>query len=43
VVQTSPAGGQVLAEARTEAKVFATGPSGLIAVDGRDMAYLPFR
>jgi outer membrane protein assembly factor BamB len=43
IIAVSPAGGQVLAEARTEAKVFATGPSGLIAVDGRDMAYLPFR
>jgi outer membrane protein assembly factor BamB len=34
--------GGVLAEARTDAKVFAVGPGGLILVAGRDMAYLPF-
>lgn len=34
--------GSVLAEARTDAKVFAVGPSGLILVSGRDMAYVPF-
>ena len=39
----SPATGRVLTEARTEAKAYAVAPAGLIAVDGRDMAYLPFR
>jgi outer membrane protein assembly factor BamB len=34
--------GRVLAEVRTSAKIFAAGPHGMIAVDGRDMAYLPF-
>jgi hypothetical protein len=34
--------GAVLAEARTDAKVFAVGPTGLILVSGRDMAYVPF-
>jgi hypothetical protein len=43
IIALSPSSGQVLVEARTEAKVFAAGPAGLIAVDGRDMAYLPFR
>jgi len=42
IIAVSPASGRVLAEARTQAKVFAAGPTGLIAVDGRDMAYLPF-
>ena len=32
----------VLVDVRTDAKVFAVGPRGLIVVDGRDMAYLPF-
>jgi outer membrane protein assembly factor BamB len=36
-------GSTVLADLRTEAKVFAVGPRGLIVVDGREMAYLPFR
>jgi hypothetical protein len=39
----SPGSGAVLAEARTDAKVFAVGPDGMIVVSGRDMAYLPFR
>jgi outer membrane protein assembly factor BamB len=43
IVALSPSSGRVLVDARTEAKVFATGPDGLIAVDGRDMAYLPYR
>jgi outer membrane protein assembly factor BamB len=43
IVALSPASGRVLVETRTEAKVFACGPDGLIAVDGRDMAYLPYR
>jgi hypothetical protein len=43
IVALSPSSGRVLVDARTEAKVFAAGSGGLIAVDGRDMAYLPFR
>ncbi len=43
ITALSPSGGRVLVEARTEAKVFAAGPGGLIVVDGRDMAYLPYR
>ncbi|AGZ46482.1 PQQ-binding-like beta-propeller repeat protein [Actinoplanes friuliensis] len=42
VVALSPRTGGVLAEARTDAKVFAVGPSGMILVSGRDMAYVPF-
>jgi outer membrane protein assembly factor BamB len=42
VVALNPRTGAVLTEARTDAKVFAVGPGGLILVSGRDMAYLPF-
>ena len=42
VTVVSPNDGRVRAEVRTTAKIFATGPNGMIAVDGRDMAYLPF-
>jgi len=42
VVAVNPRTGGVLTEARTDAKVFAVGPEGLILVAGRDMAYLPF-
>jgi hypothetical protein len=42
IIAVSPSSGRVLAEARTEAKVFAVAPTGMFAVDGRDMAYLPF-
>jgi hypothetical protein len=42
VVALSPRTGAVLTEARTDAKVFAVGPGGMILVSGRDMAYLPF-
>jgi outer membrane protein assembly factor BamB len=42
VVAVSPSGGKVLADVRTDAKIFAVGAGGLIAVSGRDMAYLPF-
>jgi len=42
VTAMSPATGRLLAEVRTSAKIFAVGPGGMIAVDGRDMAYLPF-
>ena len=43
IIAVSPSSGRVLAEARTDAKVFAVAPTGLLAVHGRDMAYLPFR
>jgi outer membrane protein assembly factor BamB len=43
VVALVPSSGRVLVDVRTDAKVFAVGPAGLIAVDGRDMAYVPFR
>jgi hypothetical protein len=42
VIAVSPRSGAVLTEARTDAKVLAVGPGGLIVVAGRDMAYLPF-
>ncbi|RSM63762.1 hypothetical protein DMB66_21910 [Actinoplanes sp. ATCC 53533] len=42
VIALSPRTGAVLTEARTDAKVFAVGPGGLILIDGRDMAYLSF-
>jgi hypothetical protein len=42
VAALSPSSGRLLADVRTNAKIFATGPGGMIAVDGRDMAYLPF-
>ena len=43
VVAVSPSSGAVLADVRTDAKIFTVGAGGMIAVDGRDMAYLPFR
>jgi len=42
VVAVSPSSGRVLADVRTDAKVFAVGAGGMIVVAGRDMAYLPF-
>jgi outer membrane protein assembly factor BamB len=39
----SAGGGAVLADVRTDAKVFAVGPAGMIIVSGREMAYVPFR
>jgi hypothetical protein len=42
VAAVSPSTGRVLADVRTSAKIFAVGQGGMIAVDGRDMAYLPF-
>ncbi|GIF24103.1 hypothetical protein BJ973_007586 [Actinoplanes tereljensis] len=42
VAALSPSSGRVLVEVRTNAKIFATGTGGMIVVDGRDMAYLPF-
>lgn len=38
----APDSGAVLVESRTDAKVFAVGPGGMLIVSGRDMAYLPF-
>ncbi|MFI5932528.1 hypothetical protein [Actinoplanes sp. NPDC051494] len=43
VTALSPRTGEVLTEAKTDAKVFAAGPQGLILVSGRDMAYLAYR
>ncbi|MEU4691691.1 hypothetical protein [Actinoplanes sp. NPDC023714] len=42
VMALSPSNGAVRADVRTNAKVFAVGPDGMIAVSGRDMAYLAF-
>lgn len=42
VTALRPANGTVRADVRTDAKIFAVGPGGMIAVAGRDMAYLPF-
>ncbi|GID43217.1 hypothetical protein Aca07nite_04920 [Actinoplanes capillaceus] len=38
----TPSNGAVRTDVRTDAKVFAVGPDGMIAASGRDMAYLPF-
>lgn len=43
VIALDPRNGRLLAEVRTEAEVFATGPAGMLLVDGRDMAYVPYR
>ena len=43
VVAVDPGSGSVLVDLKTDAKVFTTGPAGLIVVSGRNMAYLPFR
>jgi hypothetical protein len=42
VAAVAPATGRLLADVRVSAKIFAVGQGGMIAVDGRDMAYLPF-
>lgn len=42
VVAVAPGSGRVLVDLRTDAEVFAVGPGGLIAVAGREMAYIPF-
>ncbi|MET0424403.1 MAG: hypothetical protein ABW046_11030 [Actinoplanes sp.] len=42
LVAVAPTSGRVLVDVRTDAKVFAVDSGGLIAVSGRDMAYLPF-
>ena len=43
ITAMSRTSGAVLADVRTDAEVFAVGPSGMIVVSGREMAYLPFR
>ena len=43
LIAVDAGGGAVLADVRTDAKVFAVGPGGMIIVSGRDMAYVPFR
>jgi hypothetical protein len=43
ITAIGPGSGAVLVDLRTDAKVFAVGPAGMIIVSGRDMAYLPFR
>ncbi|GGL02868.1 hypothetical protein GCM10012284_41850 [Mangrovihabitans endophyticus] len=43
ITALAPGSGAVLVDARTDAEVYASGRSGLMAVSGRDMAYLPFR
>ncbi|WP_328462937.1 hypothetical protein OHA21_36600 [Actinoplanes sp. NBC_00393] len=42
VTALTPSSGAVRADVRTDAKIFAVGPDGMIAVSGRDMAYLAF-
>ncbi|MEV6297797.1 PQQ-binding-like beta-propeller repeat protein [Actinoplanes sp. NPDC051861] len=42
ITALSPDSGAVRADVRTDAKVFAVGQNGMIAVSGRDMAYLAF-
>jgi len=42
VVAVNLSNGSVRRDVRTDAKIFAVGPGGMIAVSGRDMAYLPF-
>jgi outer membrane protein assembly factor BamB len=42
VVALAPSSGAVRADVRTDAKIFTVGAGGMIAVSGRDMAYLPF-
>ncbi len=43
IVAVLPRTGAVLADVRTEAKVFAVGAGGMIAASGRNLAYLPWR
>ncbi|WP_306203900.1 hypothetical protein [Actinoplanes sp. RD1] len=42
IVAVSPRTGKVLVDVKTAANVFAAGPAGLILVDGRDLAYVPY-
>ncbi|MFF5082322.1 hypothetical protein ACFY36_35190 [Actinoplanes sp. NPDC000266] len=42
IVAIAPGSGRLLADVRTDAEVFAVGPGGMIAVAGRDMAYIPW-
>ena len=43
IVAVTPASGTVRADIRTDGKVYAVGPTGMIVAAGRDMAYVPFR
>jgi hypothetical protein len=43
IIAVAPASGTVRADVRTDGKVFAVGPTGMILASGRDMAYVPFR
>jgi outer membrane protein assembly factor BamB len=42
VTALDPAGGALLTEAKTGAKVYAAAPGALLLVSGRELAYLPF-
>ena len=42
ITAVTPATGTVRADVRTDGKVFAVGPTGMILVSGREMAYIPF-
>ena len=42
ITALSPGSGAVLADLRTDAKVVAVGPAGMLILSGREMAYLPF-
>lgn len=43
ITALAPWSGAVRADLRTDAKVFAVGPTGMLIVAGREMAYLPFQ
>ncbi len=42
IVAVDPRDGDVFAEVRSEARVLAVGPAGMIIGEGRDIGYLPF-
>ena len=42
ITAIQPSDGHVMLDLKIDAKVLAVGASGLLAVDGREMAYLPF-
>lgn len=42
ITAIAPSTGAVLTDLRTDAKVVAVGPAGMLIVSGREMAYLPF-
>jgi outer membrane protein assembly factor BamB len=43
VIAVDPSSGAVRADVKTDAKIFTVGQGGMIAVSGRDMAYIPFQ